>query len=315
MHFELRILNGLHRGAALPLDGTALDIGSGEQAAVVLADPGVAARHASLTATDTGWLLEALEGEIVGVDDPRPQTVLELAPGGHARLGEVWLCVSPVDAAWQAPPAPIGRVDDVPVPVPPMAGQAEPDAPPPVRRSRLRRVLLPVGALAVLSAATACAIAVRAPVATPLVSTVPVLERGAALPVAQPALGAAQLQAAFRHALAEAQLLDSFDLALGERSWSLRADLDVDEQARFERLLKKFVTQHGLTIPIDAKIVGAAAMLPFEIAQVVSGRRAGIVTADGARLYVGDDYRGVRLVSVKDRQLVFAGKRKIEVSW
>jgi type III secretion protein D len=306
MHFELRILNGLHRGAALPLDGTALDIGAGEQAGVVLADPGVAAHHATLAPTDTGWLLEARDGAVVGVDDPRPQSVLELGPGGYARLGAVWLCISAVDAAWQAPPEPTGLAE--PAPVPPAAPV------PAVRRRALRRVLLPIGALVVLSGATACAIAVRAPAASTVVAPAPARPVAAATPVT-PTLTPAQLQAAFRRELGNAQLLERFELALGTQAWTMRADLDPEEKAHFERLLKKFMAQHRLTIPVDAKIVGAAAMLPFDIAQVVSGSHAGIVTADGARLYVGDDYRGVRLVSVRERHLVFAGKRKIEVNW
>ena len=314
MQCELRILNGLHRGAALPLDGSMLDIGSGEQAAVVLADPGVAARHASLAPTDAGWLLEAIDDAIVGVDDPLAQSALELAPGGYARLGDVWLCISPVDAPWQVAPAP--HVPAQAAPLPGDQGAGAPPAPaPPAPRRMLRRVLLPIGALAVLSAATACAIAVRAPAPVALKAPAPAPVPAAVAPAPAPALTPAQLQGAFRRELADAQLLERFELALGERAWSMRADLDPDEKAHFERLLQKFVARHRLAIPVDVKIVGAAGMLPFEVAQVVSGSRAGIVTADGARLYVGDDYRGVRLVSVKDQHLVFAGKRKIEVNW
>lgn len=45
---ELRVLNGLHRGATLPLDGDAASLGSDEHNDVVLLDPGIAAQHARL---------------------------------------------------------------------------------------------------------------------------------------------------------------------------------------------------------------------------------------------------------------------------
>ncbi|MGI4936529.1 MAG: FHA domain-containing protein, partial [Janthinobacterium lividum] len=47
--YELRILNGLHRGATLPLDEQAQTIGQSEDADVVLVDQGIADRHAVLT--------------------------------------------------------------------------------------------------------------------------------------------------------------------------------------------------------------------------------------------------------------------------
>ena len=43
---ELRILNGLHRGATLPLDGDAAALGSDESNDIVLLDPGIEPRHA-----------------------------------------------------------------------------------------------------------------------------------------------------------------------------------------------------------------------------------------------------------------------------
>ena len=42
---ELRVLNGLHRGATLPLDGDTASLGSDESNDIVLLDPGIAAQH------------------------------------------------------------------------------------------------------------------------------------------------------------------------------------------------------------------------------------------------------------------------------
>ena len=123
------------------------------------------------------------------------------------------------------------------------------------------------------------------------------------------------LQSAFRKRMKDADLLQRFDLDLNESAWSMRAHLDDEEGARFERILKAFVIEHKITFPISAKVGSAESMLPFQIRQIVTGANAGIVTGDGDRVYVGDELLGVKLVAVVDNHLTFMGKRKIEVIW
>jgi type III secretion protein D len=111
--YELRILNGLHRGATLPLDGQALVVGASEDADIVLVDPGIETRHASVQLTEAGWSLTPLEGQVRDEDSNRPQDLLELQPGGFARVGQVWLTVVEMDAPWQnPPPEPVDAVPD-----------------------------------------------------------------------------------------------------------------------------------------------------------------------------------------------------------
>ena len=127
--------------------------------------------------------------------------------------------------------------------------------------------------------------------------------------------GPIALQPLFRKRMKEADLLQRFDLDLSESAWSMRAHLDDEEGARFERILKAFVAEHKITFPISAKVGSAESMLPFQIKQIVTGANAGIVTGDGDRLYVGDELLGVKLMAVVDNHLTFMGKRKIEVIW
>lgn len=60
--FELRVLSGLHQGAALPLFGECWSIGASEEADLGLYDPGVHVRHAQLQRTGEHWSLQAQEG-------------------------------------------------------------------------------------------------------------------------------------------------------------------------------------------------------------------------------------------------------------
>ncbi|SFV13920.1 FHA domain-containing protein [Pseudoduganella namucuonensis] len=102
--FELRILNGLHRGATLPLDEHTLVIGADDDADVVLVDPGIETRHATLAPGPQGWTLSTLDGAVLGTEHNRPFAALELRDGDFARLGHVWLCVAGQDAPWENPP-------------------------------------------------------------------------------------------------------------------------------------------------------------------------------------------------------------------
>lgn len=132
---------------------------------------------------------------------------------------------------------------------------------------------------------------------------------------AEQPLSPEQLRKAFRKRLADADLLKRFDLTLVDQQWTMQAALDDEEAARFERILTGFIKQYNITFPVHAKVGSSESMLPFKIRQVISGANASVVTQDGDRLYIGDEYRGVRLVAIEPDQLVFAGKRKIEVKW
>ncbi|RJF96890.1 hypothetical protein D3870_21175 [Noviherbaspirillum cavernae] len=132
---------------------------------------------------------------------------------------------------------------------------------------------------------------------------------------AQRPMTAEELRGAFRKRLAEADLLKRFDLTLQDRQWFMQAALDDDEAARFERILTGFIKAHNITFPVQAKVGSAEAMLPFKIRQVITGANASIVTQDGDRLYVGDEFMGVKLAAIQPSKLTFTGKRKIEVKW
>jgi type III secretion protein D len=123
------------------------------------------------------------------------------------------------------------------------------------------------------------------------------------------------LRKAFRKRLADADLLQQFDLTLDDDSWQMKGDLDEEDARRFDRLLRAFMSDHQISFPVHAKIVSSEGMLPFKISQVISGANPNIVTEEGQRLFIGEEFRGMRLVAIQDNHLTFAGKRKIEMNW
>ena len=105
MMYELRILNGLHRGATLPLDDTPLIIGASDAADVVLVDPGIEERHAILTRTESGWLLTAESGRLTSGDSGQAQKAIDLRAGGYACIDHVWISIEAEGTPWLPAPA------------------------------------------------------------------------------------------------------------------------------------------------------------------------------------------------------------------
>lgn len=351
--FELRILSGMHRGATLPLDQRALNIGADDDADVVLVDPGIAAAHATLEPGAQGWTLSALDGDVRGSEDNRLHDSLDLAPGQFARLGHVWLCVAGTDAPWQSPPpepapsaadepldesfdesgpamdsmdglddhepysdSPLDDPEPAPAPPPPPPPPPARPAAKPVRRAGWRRskmVIMPLTLAAILSA---CAYSISShKTEDKPAAKVPLAPAPAPAPAAAPKISQAELRELFQGRLKEVDLLKRFKLDLKDKDWTMQAFLDDEEAARFDRILKAFVQTHNIKFPVHARVGSAEAMLPFRIREVVTGSNASLVTQDGKRLYVGDELRGLRLVSIDGHQLQFDGERRIKVTW
>lgn len=399
MKYELRILSGLHRGAAMPLDDEALLMGASDHADIVLVDPGIEAKHAKISRAESGWVVSAEGGDLYTPDSAEPQELVDIEPGDFARVGQVWITIAEEDDPWAAPPpdplpAPVNESDsedaDEVSPIEDeeeqtalaqadaateeaqetalsqsvsQGGESSDEAKADAEQSdagnmKLRRMLIaPLAFIAVLSGAGAYALTAKSSGGHKMLDR---LNIQADLKILNPDFSAQseqsaqtdaeadtakddkakaekatadkatadkaasqggnkltreQLRQAFRKRLSDSDLLKRFELALTDESWSMRADLDDDETARFERVLKGFMDEHKITFPVHAKLVSAGDMLPFRIIQVISGNQASIVTDDGTRLYVGDEYRGVRVTAIHGNKLAFAGKRKIEVIW
>jgi type III secretion protein D len=348
---ELRILSGLHRGATLPLDDDTVVIGSDESADVVLLDPGIETTHASLRKTSEGWALSSLDGEVLSSDTNEPLKSLDLQQGEFGRLGRVWVSVVDSDAAWgEPPPDPVDiEADDLQgdkgdseerqsndaehmhATTSDESSEAggtqgegtDEEADVEGRQGKPGRTLATIGLITVLAAwgayqlvgGAAGAVPLKPGIASAGSATLTASGTGPGQTGKPAALSQEELRMAFRQRLDEVGLLKSFDLHLRDNDWNMKAALDDEEAARFERTLASFVAQHKITFPVTAKVGNAEHMLPFKIRQVISGANASVVTLDGNRLYVGDVYQGTRLVAVNGSRLTFMGKRKIEVRW
>lgn len=90
---ELRVLNGMQRGAALPLDGKEIRIGSADDNDVVLRAPGMQAHHALIMLDDGGEPLLRI------LTEPAPRAV-PIRHGTQLDLAGVHLAFLEEDSPW-----------------------------------------------------------------------------------------------------------------------------------------------------------------------------------------------------------------------
>ncbi|HEY8024616.1 MAG TPA: FHA domain-containing protein [Burkholderiaceae bacterium] len=315
MH-ELRILQGRHRGTSFPLGGMPCLIGRRDQAHIRLYDAGIAGHHATLWPDGDGWVLTAAEGVIADGAGREQQRSFSIAVGQTARLGEVWVSIEALDRPWHT------------VSLPGPSGAA--------RRALTQRLGRWAqgcwnGAVATVprrGLVAAVFLVIVAACAGPLRHSMDTTQLSGPLPVAtamheaavpgdskQSTLDAQQLKSEFRSRLEQARMVKRFELDLADRAWNMKAVLDDKEIARFGQVLAAFAHDYRVSFPIDAQITQASTTLPFKVESVISGENASMVTQDGKRLFVGDEYRGVRLAAISGKWITFVGKRRIDMVW
>ncbi|KWA24794.1 hypothetical protein WT37_04380 [Burkholderia territorii] len=95
----------------------------------------------------------------------------------------------------------------------------------------------------------------------------------------------------------------------------LNAILDADEMERFRPILTLLKTRTGSRIRIEVNLKTVEQSLPFRVVQVVSGPVPEILTRDGHRLFLGDSIEGYMLVAINKQNIIFEGRRHVELPW
>ena len=288
--FELRVLSGLHEGAALPLFGECWSIGAHQDADLELYDPGVAARHARLHGMAGRWTVQAQEGLLQDDAGTVRAQIADLAPGRAFAIGGIRLCVADTHSAWLDKPA-----DAV----------AQPGAP------------IPAGSK---SKWLAPGILVLVPILMALawqpMGSVPALA-----PQPSPASNKRQLETAAQvhqqllKMLIERDLGNTVRLQVAADRITLGGDVGQDSLALVTRMLERFEVQFETPVTIVNQVQQTSTVLPFRIVQIIGGQKAHVVLADGRRLFFGDEVQGLRLTAIDNRRVLFEGRQRHEVNW
>lgn len=294
--FELRVLSGLHQGAALPLFGERWCMGAHEEADLALYDPGIEPRHAQLHCIEGLWRVQAQEGLLQGESGAPLAHIADLAPGVEFSINGIRLCVADAGSPWP----------DEPVEVLPEPSQVTVAEAPGGASRRWKRSLF--GTLAVLALMFIG------------LSLWPANEEPSALP--SPATSNKRLletthevQQQLLKMLSERELGSHVSLEVGARQVSLRGNVLNEHLALLSRMLDRFEAQFTTSVQITNEVREMSPNLPFKILQIIGGKKAHVVLADGHRVFLGDEVDGLRLTRIDNHQLLFEGKQRYEVNW
>ncbi len=298
--FELRVLDGLHQGAALPLFGEQWSIGAHRDADLVLTDPGVAEHHARLRLDGSSWSVQAEAGLLQGADGQVLAQISSLAPDESFCVGAIRLCVTVADQPWPEPPAP--------TPLPQVAPREAPQALrlssiPHFQQKRLISVVLAVTLIITV------------------VGIVSTGERDAqaslmpAVPQKVELVSPFEVREQLLKMLNERELSQRVSLQVINGQIALNGDVSQDDVELVARMLSQFGEKFDSVVPVISRVRLRDTELPLKIVQIVGGLSGHVVLEDGSRLFVGDEVDGLRLVLIDNAKVVFDGAQRYEVRW
>ncbi|WP_256574616.1 FHA domain-containing protein [Pseudomonas sp. PA15(2017)] len=309
--FELRVLNGLHQGAALPLIGDHWAIGANDELDLALHDAGVHPRHCQLRRDGEGWRLEAADAHPLDIEG---HPLADLQPHAQFALGSVWLTLTPAEAPWT----------NLPVIAPDDGAQgAQGNETPGPAASSPRGTLLSRGAcitlgvlLGVVGSAWSLSSATLTPSDSPAASSVASpLATPAAPAQAQPAALDQQSAARLLKTMLSERMLGAVSLEHDDQGLVLSGSLKDESMQVYQRMLQRFKQDHRVDFRIDDQVFNGNGGLPFAITQIIGGSNGHLVMADGRRMYIGDRIDGIRLVQIDNGRIQFDGEQRLEVSW
>lgn len=286
MMFELRVLSGLHLGAALPLFGDSWVLGQSADADLLLSDEGMGDAVWRLHRHESGWQLEQPGGEQHA-----------LASGTPFAVGPVWLAVADADTPWTPFVAPVQQAAaaSVAAPVPAQAP----------RKSLFTRAMR----VAMVSMMLLLTFTVVSWILQPTVAQTQVVSGPGRM------LSVSDVKAPLLKMLRERDLGSAVAVIVHEKSVELKGKLSDAQMEIFNRMMGRFNDEFKTAVPVVNKVEPLKVELPFRIVQITTGSRANIVTDDGQRLFIGDEVDELRLVSITGNQIEFSGRENIKVSW
>ena len=285
MMFELRVLSGLHLGAALPLFGDSWVLGQSADADLLLSDDGIGAAVWRLHCHESEWALEQPGGEQHAI-----------ACGTPFAVGPVWLAVADADTPWTPFVAPVQQAAAS------VAAPAPAQAP---RKSLFTRAMR----VAMVSMMLLLTFTVVSWILQPTVAQTQVVPSPGSL------LSVNEIKGPLLKMLRERDLGKAVAVIAGEKSIELKGTLSAEQMQIFNRMMGRFKEEFHTGVPVVNRVEPRKVSLPFRIVQITTGSRANIVTDDGQRLFVGDEVDDLRLVAITGDQIEFSGRENIKVSW
>ncbi len=291
--YELRVLTGLHRGAALPLIGNQWLIGADKRSDLTLMDPGVKPMHCQLLLKGNKFCLRSRRGTVINNEGHQVPAIENIQAGESFALNGTWLTLEETSAPWPENP------------VAPIASGA------PQNKRKLSASFWGVSFAAALATTGALASLESEPQAAPAKVENIKLQKKTKIMLNTPN----EVKLTLVDMLRERELDTQISVREGPERVYLSGEIPRAKLAMVKRMLNRLHYSFDVQIPIENQVSEKVNKLPFKIVQIISGRLAHVVTDDGSRLFVGDELDGIRLVAIEKNQITFDGTQKFEVKW
>jgi len=292
--FELRVLNGLHEGAALPLSGENWALGNHEDSDLQLCDSNIQGLHARLSRLESRWQLMPDQGEIYLAHGQPVKEELTLDIDQPFQLSGVWLVVSDATSPWQSTSL---------IPIDNQGKILKPKTGPKIK------VRLP---LWYKSAVVSLTLLLGIMLTGWFFASTPPVQNRNMKPVIADADG---LQSILTHKLQERDLNHAVMITHYLSGIYLTGDVTERQMDILNRLMMAMKNEYDIRIPFSNGTKLKRLKLPFRIVQITAGKHANIVTENGRRLFVGDNESGFTLTKITKDSVQFTGPSNITVAW
>lgn len=314
--YELRVLNGLHEGAALPLSGERWQLGNAADSDLQLSDGGIKASHALLSRSAEGWMLTPLEGTVCQRHGERLSEQQLWQPGEIFAVGGVWLTLAAADEEWEnsspPPPLPVASPAEPAVAAHEPIGGVQSKPASTVRRSLLAKILPRWAQIFNLASLLLLTFTIFSWVLQPGIAQ----QNGDEEPQLKPAItNNNQLRSVLEQDLRERELYNKVQLTTTPQGITLSGELQQNQLPIVSRMVDSIRNDYQLKVALNNQTKVREAVLPFHIVQITAGPHANIVTEDGQRLFVGDERNGLRLTAITTDSVQFGGQENIAVKW
>jgi type III secretion protein D len=318
---ELRILNGLHRGAAMPIEDTgALKIGSGEDCDVLISDSGIDNHHLTIEQQEEYGLVLNPIGAVRGEDGALLEQSVIIERLHCFCLNGVWIGLANHEDAWDIfGELPTSFSDIVAV----NNANSDEYVPDPIKMSWKSKMFATAGLLMLAGWATASVFLPKqnfknvdsASISKSInANQEEANQKQEKKAITKKNYSREEMAAALDAKLMDLQLKKFVDIKYSPEAWDIEGNMDDEDRLRLDRAVEAFNYQYKPRFPINVRILSLTNFLPFKINQIITGKLAGVITQDGQRLFIGDTVDGYRLISVQGNTASFDGKRKIDIT-
>jgi len=293
--FELRVLNGLHEGATLPLSGEAWELGNDEQRDLQLCDTSIQSLHASLARVQDNWQLTPNEGEVFLTYGQPITESLSLEVNQPFQLSGVWLVVSEAGEPWESTSL---------IPVTPEGVIAKPKLKLTRKSKGLPSWFKPsVVMLIILGVVVLFSWLFSAPATEETTLSKPVI------------YDSEGLRSVFADKLEERGLQKAVRILSNQYGVTLAGEVTETEKGIIRRLLVSMKNDYDIRVGMQDATTLKKLMLPFRLVQITAGKHANVVINTGKRYFIGDQIGDFTLSKITNKTVEFTGKQNITVNW